>query len=127
MKSTTPLRSTLLALCVLICLGALALLALSPVPTATMNNTFVRQGKVESIVAARGNDVQIRLTNDPRTYYMNRGTESGLDVELLTRQLEGRIVRMRVVRRIWSPLDPLHRLAPVAELRNAEEIFFPAR
>lgn len=110
----------------IVVLLALSFLALKPVPNPQDAEIIQLEGRIESVTSPCCNDVQIRLADDPRAYHINRGIEAGLEVEHLREQLEGQTVQIDVIKRTWSPLDPLHRMMPVAELGRSGEIFFSA-
>lgn len=120
-----PRRSWVI-LTAVIGLSALSVLALKPVPNLQNADTILTVGQLETISSPCCGDVQIRLVDDPRTYYINRGLEAGLQLAHLRQRLDGQTVQMRVAKRSWSPLDPLHRKIPVAHLECSGEVFFSA-
>jgi hypothetical protein len=126
MKRSPAARRSWVIIPAVVILSVLASLALKPVPNPQDAEIIQVEGRIESVTSPCCNDVQIRLADDPRAYHINRGLEAGLVVEHLRQHLEGQTVQMRVVKRTWSPIDPLHRMMPVAELGRSGEIFFSA-
>lgn len=110
-------------------LGLLILIVLSlvPVPPALPGLTFVVEGTVASVTAPGSNDISIWLEGDSRRYHINHGVDAGLDAERLHARLHGRPVRLQVIRRTWSPLDPAHQIAPVARVVAEDGVVFDVR
>ncbi|MEO0338979.1 MAG: hypothetical protein AAF242_07170 [Bacteroidota bacterium] len=88
-------------------------------------NCFSVRGEVAEVYSACCLDISLRLKNDDRKYYINRGLEDD-DVNLreMRNQLIGKEVELNVIRRNWTPLDPYHVSAPVAEIRAKETVVF---
>ena len=63
------------------------------------------QGTVERIWEGSSYDVCFRLRNDPRTYYINRGLEQGLQLQQLKAELVGQPIDLWYVD-LWTPMDP---------------------
>ncbi len=102
----------------------LLVLALVPVPPALPWLCHTVEGTVASVTAPGSNDIAIWLQGDTRRYHINHGVDAGLDAAELHARLHGRSVRLQVIRRTWSPLDPAHQLAPVARITDADGIVF---
>ena len=64
------------------------------------------------------------LKDDHHFYYINRGAESGLDVQALSRRLSGEQISMRIIETRWSPLNPEKRTVPVAEISYNGEVIY---
>ena len=126
MMHTSSSRFTVVGLGLAFGLVALMLMALAPVPHPTPENTEQVSGMVEAITSRCCGDVEIEREGDAHRYYINRGVEAGLDVAALRQRLIGQVVPMRVVDRSWSPLDPLHKMAPVVGLELDEEVLYTA-
>lgn len=109
--------------------GLLALLVLSlvPVPPAWPWLCRTVEGTVASVTAPGSNDIAIWLKGDSRRYHINHGVDAGLDAAGLNERLRGHTVRLQVIRRTWSPLDPSHQLAPVARITDAQGVVFDVR
>ena len=94
------------------------------VPPPTYENTIIISGQVVSIGVPCCKDVGIRLQGDRHYYYINRGAESGIDVDALSQQLRGKQISMRIIETRWSPLNPEKRTVPIAEISYKGEILF---
>lgn len=112
-------------------IGLLSLLAILvllvawlKVPTPTNENTALISGQVETIGIPCCKDVGIRLKGDHHFYYINRGAESGIDVDALSQRLRGEHISMRIIETRWSPLNPEKRTVPIAEISYNGEILF---
>ncbi len=107
-----------------VALIALTAMALTPVPRPTPEGCDTVTGRLTSVTSPGGNDVSLWLEGDEHRYYINRGIERGIDVAAWHERLHGKQVTLKVIRRNWSPLDPDHDLAPVAEVRDPEGVVF---
>lgn len=105
----------------------LLVMSLVPVPPAWPWLTFPVSGTVASVTAPGSNDIAIWLEGDSHRYHINHGVDAGLDAQRLHAQLRGRPVRLQVIRRTWSPLDPSHQLAPVARVVTDDGVVFDVR
>jgi len=109
-------------------IALVALFALSiawlKVPTPTPKNTELISGQIEYIGSPCCKDIGIRLKGDSHFYYINRGTERGLDAGDLSYRLSGENISMRIIETRWSPLNPGKRSVPVAELSFNDEVIF---
>ena len=94
------------------------------VPAPTNKNTELISGQIEYIGSPCCKDIGIRLVGDSHFYYINRGTEQGLDADDLSYQLSGERITMRIIETRWSPLNPGNRTVPVAELSFNDEVIF---
>lgn len=100
------------------------LIAWLKVPTPTSENTKLVSGMVTFIGTPCCEDVGIRLAGDSHFYYINRGVESGMDVEALAYELQGEHVDLRIIETRWSPLNPDKQVVPVAEIIYEDEVLF---
>ena len=119
-KILTRLGIGLLALLAVL----VSLIAWLKVPTPTNKNTALISGQVASIGSPCCQDIGIRLTGDHHFYYINRGVESGIDVDALSQRLWGERISMRVIETRWSPLNPEKRTVPIAEISHNGEILY---
>jgi len=120
-----PLRDRVIALAAL-ALFTLCVLAILPVPQPVRGRCDIVTGTLESVRVTRGADVELRLAGDPHVYYVDRGGERGVDAALWRERLTGHAVELQTIRRTWSPLDPRHRMAPVAQVAEGGEVLFEA-
>ncbi len=109
------------------CLTVFALLVLifTPVPAPKAKNCFTVNGEISAVFSACCQDVNLKLKGDNRRFYINRGLDNNeIKLAELRALLVGKKVEMNVIRRNWTPLDPSHSLAPVAEIRTNGKIVF---
>lgn len=105
-----------LVLAVLTFLGCFVLLALRPVPAAAVYNVTTITGKIVKVTKAGGpGDVMLELKNDDRTFYLNRGTENGLTIDMFKKNLLFRQATLDFVEH-WTPLDPTAEKVSVARV-----------
>ncbi len=109
-------------------LMAFALIGISsnPVPAAKPENCETVTGRVVGVDSPCCRDVVLKLENDPRVYYINRGLDREIDLERLRANLSDTPVTLQVIRRTWSPLDPTHQMAPVAQVIAGDKVVFSA-
>jgi hypothetical protein len=84
---------------------ALGILIFRPVPISSESRSNKVTGTVKSIYEGGVKDVVFQLNETDTKYYINRGLESGLNLETLRDQLMGREVTI-VFPKYWTPLDP---------------------
>ena len=109
------LKSHLL-LAALTFLGCFVMLSLRPVPAASVYNTNSVAGNVIEILENEGpGDLHIHLANDDRTFYINRGSELGLNPDKLRYHLLDRNATLTFVEH-WTPLDSGSKLVPISKL-----------
>ena len=105
-----------LLIAVLTFVGCFVMLALRPVPAASIHNTNSITGKVIEISKGSGHgDLLIHLANDDRTFYINRGIENGLSLEKLKSHLQNQQTTLTFVKH-WTPLNPSRKLVPLAKI-----------
>lgn len=124
MQTNLGLRNFMLTTAFIMFAFASYILVFTRVPKPTLENTNVTSGRVVKVHYGGVNDVVIRLPNDERFYYINRGLERGLDLDRFAQQLEGKNVNLYVIERNWTPLDPSHNLAPVGRVSLAQNVLF---
>jgi len=99
------------------------ILVLRPVPIVDEDEAIVEQGIVASISEGGVKDVLIRLENNQRRYYINRGLENGLDLKQLREQLIGKSVTIKYPD-YWTPLDWDNRIRHISKLEIENEVIF---
>jgi len=120
------LRDRLLAGTVVLTVFTLCVLAVLPVPAAVRGRCETVSGAFESVRLASGADIELRLAGDPHVYYIDRGAERGVDAARWSERLTGHDVELQVIARSWSPLDPRHLMAAVAQVSESGEVLFSA-
>ena len=107
--------------------GAIAVIAFfamtfRPVPILPAHECEVVTGVVDEVREGTSHDVLIRLRDEDRRFYINRGLERGLELAPL-QQLAGREVTLRYPEH-WSPLDPTGSSVHVSVLEAQGEVLF---
>lgn len=119
-----PVRDRLIAGVTTLALITLVVLAVKPVPGAVRGRCDVVTGSVESVRASNAADLELRLVGDPHVYHVHGAR--GVDVANWRERLTGHTVELQTIRRTWSPLDPRHVMAPVAQVSQDGEVLFAA-
>ncbi len=92
------------------------LLALRPLPKASLENCAKHAGIVADVTKGGGeSDIIIHLKNDKNYYYINRGTESGLSISTLKEQLINKNAELLTIQH-WTPVDPTCRTKHIAKV-----------
>lgn len=100
------IKKKILLVLPLLVAGIFLLIAISIVPKATFENSKKMQGQLLEITEQGGpGDIVLKLKDDNVLYYVNRGTEKGLDVEVLKKQILNKEVTLFYADH-WSLLDP---------------------
>lgn len=95
---------------------AFALLALRPLPQASLENCAKHTGIVADVTKGGGEaDITIHLKDDKNNYYINRGTESGLSIPTLKEQLVNKNAELLTIKH-WTPVDPTSRTKHIAKI-----------
>lgn len=96
----------------------LAAFTLRPVPVpAEEKECLSVTGTVSKVFEGGDKDVVILLKDNPKTYYINRGLENGLNLATLQKELEGSEVTIKYPD-YWSLLDPGKKLLHVTRLEH---------
>lgn len=111
----------------LVVLGALifsvAILILRPVPIISETNAITAKGIVSEIYEGGTNDIVFRLENNDRKFYINRGLESGLELNILKEKLIGNFIIIKYPK-YWTPLDWNDEIKHISKVEFNEEIIF---
>lgn len=100
-----------------------AITCLRPVPIVAESECEVVQGEVTSISEGGVKDVLFRLKDHPTRFYINRGLESGLNLEELRSELMGKIITIKYPS-YWTPLDWNNRIKHIAKVEYEDKVFF---
>lgn len=96
----------------------LAAFTLRPVPVPEDEKECLSvTGTVSNIFEGGVKDVVIMLKDNPKTYYINRGLENGLDLEALRKELEGKEITIKYPD-YWSLLDPGKKLLQISKIEH---------
>ena len=102
----------------------LAAFTLRPVPVPEDEKECLSvTGIVSNIFEGGVKDVVITLKDNPKTYYINRGLESGLDLADLRKALEGKEVTIKYPD-YWSLLDPGKKLLQISKIEHDGETVY---
>lgn len=98
-------------------------LALRPIMNPAPEDCYLVLGElVEIIPHNQTKDIGIRIKNDDRHYYINRGMEeSGLLAML--EDLPGKEIKIYPVQH-WTPLDPMGSVKHIAHVEYNDEIIY---
>lgn len=114
MKLIAILAGLFLIACVLI---------LRPVPIVKEDKALEVRGLVETIYEGGTNDVVFLLEDDKTRYYINRGLEMGLDLEILQKELIGQEVLIKYPK-YWTPLDWNDEIKHLSKLVYRDSVYF---
>jgi len=108
-------------------LGVLFILSLGfvfkPVPIVSEEKALIEKGIVKSISEGGTNDVLFILENSDTRFYINRGLENGLDLNLLKEKLIGQEVVFKYPK-YWTPLDWDNKIKHLSKVEFGNEIIF---
>jgi len=100
-----------------------AILILRPVPIVSEGEALVEKGIVNNIFEGGVKDIVIRLENNDRLYYINRGVEIGLNLEELRSKIVGNEVVLKFPK-YWTPLDWNNKIRHLSKVELNNEIIF---
>ena len=100
-----------------------AIFIFRPVPIVTEDKALVETGVVAKIKEGGVKDVVIRLKDNNRIFYINRGLEKGLDLEDLSGRLIGNEVTVKYPK-YWTPLDWNDKIKHISKLEINGEVIF---
>lgn len=102
----------------------LLVLVLRPVPTPkSINDCEIVQGEVLLIGEAGANDLMLKLKDSTQQFYINRGSDLGLDLEELQEKLQGKEVQIYFPK-YWTPLDWNNHIRHLSEIWLGEELIY---
>ncbi len=102
----------------------LAVVSLIPISNPSLEDSEKTTGEVELFAEEGGPfDIQIRVNNDDRVYYVNRGAENGLDANELNKALAGNEIEIHYANH-WTPLDPFGKMRHITCLSHNGTIFY---
>jgi hypothetical protein len=104
----------------------LVLLAYSvmPLPMANPSNCGAVVGKVESVKAGDGpGDILVTFSGDNDYYYINRGLENGIRLEVLSKQLVDKTAKVYYIKH-WSLLNFNSKTRHIARIEVGEQLVY---
>jgi hypothetical protein len=78
-------------------------MALRPVPLPNEKDCLIATGNVIAINEQGTNDIVFTLSGNDKTFYINRGLERGLSLEILRTELLNREITIKYPE-YWTPL-----------------------
>jgi len=109
-------------LCGLIFLG-LGILIFRPVPIPDEKDCLSLKGKVTDIYERGVKDVVFKLEGFDQEFYVNRGLESGLELNNLRAALINKEIVIKYPK-YWTPLDPVNSLRHISKIEHERRTVF---
>lgn len=83
-------------------------------------------GKLNAITTCcPGGDITFHMDNDGgKSYYINRGVESGLNVEQLQKELIGKTITVYYYRYGWNVINFRNQVQHICELRTKDKVYY---
>ena len=103
--------------------GLFLVLAIFSFRPISKENSQTLKGIVRTVKLSSTNDLEITLTGDKRTFYINRATEKNLDIKQLSETLPTKTVTLLYADQ-WTVLDPLGSYRHVTELTVDKNLVF---
>ena len=100
-----------------------ALLILRPVPIVTEQEAISESRTVAHIFDGGNSDIVFRFHNDARIFYINRGLDEGLEIDLLKEKLLGNEVIIKYPK-YWTPLDWNNQIRHLSKIEFRNETIF---
>ncbi len=94
-----------------------------PVPIVSEEKALVISGIVRDVFSAGTQDIVFELQEDDRLFYINHGSDRGLDIEQLQKLLIGNRVVLKYPK-YWTPLDWKGEVRHVSKLEFGNQILF---
>ncbi|MEQ9064461.1 MAG: hypothetical protein RIE58_09820 [Vicingaceae bacterium] len=110
------MKNTLVFLLILALL-VFILLVFRPVPIQSEADSIRISGIVDTIFEIGVLDVNLVLRETQKSYYINRGLEKGIKLEVFQRTLMGEEVIL-IHPDYWTPLDPFNRHKHITKLMH---------
>ena len=101
----------------------LLVLTFKPILPATEKNCLIANGVVADIYEGGYKDAVLKLKDDERLYYVNRGLLRGLYLLLLKEELINQNVTLKYPR-YWTPLDPMGAVKQISKIELGYKIVF---
>lgn len=94
-----------------------------PVPIIYEEDAIEKTGIVEKIKHTEGDDYVFKLKNNPTKYYINRGTEQGLDYKTFESQVLNKKIVIKYPK-YWTPLDWNNSIRHISKVELQGETLF---
>ena len=104
-------------------LFVIAVLALRPVPILPEEKCKVVSGTLTRVFEGGEKDLVFILEGDKTRYYVNRGLETGLDMEYIRQRFVGKEITLKYPPH-WTLLDPFGTIYHVSKVEGEGEVLF---
>jgi len=101
----------------------IAVFTVRPIPIVKERDAVSAIGVVAQISEGPSNDVIIQLQGDATIYYINRGLENGLELNVLQERLTGQPVTLKYPN-YWTPLDWNRTTRHISKLEFQGDVLF---
>lgn len=101
------------------------ILALRPIMNPSLEKSDLVMGTLTGVLETNtpGGDVFLKLAEDDRRFYINRGVENGVSPETWKKEFTGKPVKLYYARH-WTPLDPFGSTKHVTRVELKEEVLY---
>ena len=117
------IRIYLIIISLIVVFFILGIFIFRPVPIVEEKDAITVTGIVVGVFEGGVNDVFFKLRGDNVRYYVNRGTELGLNVDSLKRKLVGNQVVFKYPD-YWTPLDWNNKIRHLSKVEFNNEVLF---
>ena len=102
------------------------ILSLGPIMNPSLEKSELVMGTLTGVIETNtpGGDVFLKLAEDDRRFYINRGTENGISANNWKTDFTGKPVKLYYARH-WTPLDPFGSTKHVTRVELNEEVLYP--
>jgi len=101
------------------------ILALRPIMNPSLEKSELVTGTLVGVTGSNtpGGDVFLKLSEDDRRFYINRGVENGVSPETWKKDFTGKSITLYYARH-WTPLDPFGSTKHVTRVEHDEEVLY---
>ena len=94
-----------------------------PIPIVEESEALQVEGYVTDIYSGASFDIVFKITGSDKKYYINRGLERGLEMDILKAKLLGKKVLFKYPKH-WTPLDWNESSMHISKVETKNEIIF---
>jgi len=98
-------------------------LVIRKVPAPIKANCTKVKGVVEEVFSPCCGDIVIKLKDNNKQYFINRGLDDGLVLKQMQSDLLDKEIVLQKINH-WTPLDPERYSFPLAEVKVDDEVYF---
>lgn len=100
----------------------LVIVSFRPISISKENSQTLK-GVIRTVNLSTTKDLEITLTGDKRTFYINRATDKNLDIQKLVDNLPSKTVTLLYADQ-WTILDPLGSYRHITEMTVDKDLIF---